>query len=88
MSSLSSHVKGNCAGYLKSEKCDAQDCPNRHLKQCKLLNTNIECKKAAECEYFHVTLSGDDETLSFKCEGRKDVWADENCIGKDYFKLT
>lgn len=75
-----SHVRENCAGYLESGKCEAKDCPYRHQKQCKWLSTPIGCRRGVKCEYLHVTLASEEETVSYKCEGCKDIWNDGNCV--------
>ena len=76
-------MKENCVKYLSTGKCDAKECPYRHPKECKWLNTNNGCKRASACEYLHGTLARDDEASSFKCQGCKDVWTDENCVVKN-----
>ena len=67
-------------------KCEAKDCPYRHTKQCKWLNIKLGWKRAAECDYLHVSLASDEKSVSYKFEGCKDIWVDVNCVVGAYFK--
>jgi hypothetical protein len=49
-------------------------------KQCKWLSTPLGCRRGVECKYIHVSLASDEETVSYTCEGCKDILNDGNYV--------
>ena len=89
------HPKSICQEYLRVEKCENQNCSQRHPKRCKWEESKGGCKRNLACDYFHVTSAHEMENCSvenseseYQCVGCKDVWNNKNCVVEHVVRKT